>query len=189
MSTIWLGGLNDLADGPGRPMTMPVFAGQKLVVVGGSSGMGRQAAADVVADATKKPAPPVRLPSHPAHGPPHPGYTPAGNAGHNNPGRNEHMVAWDRVTDTDVLRAIQEYDRLGPEQFFAAHGFGPTTTYDLIKDERRYPPKAILGTAYEFATGQRLDSGDFEGGKSGAVAVLGKLGFTVQHKQQPARQS
>ena len=27
----------------------PVFAGQKLVVVGGSSGMGRQAAADVVA--------------------------------------------------------------------------------------------------------------------------------------------
>lgn len=86
MSTIWLGGLNDLADGPGRPMTMPVFAGQKLVVVGGSSGMGRQAAADVVADATKKPAPPVRRPSHPAHRPPHPGYTPAGNAGHNNPG-------------------------------------------------------------------------------------------------------
>ena len=62
MSTIWLEGLNDLADGPGRPMTMPVFAGQKLVVVGGSSGMGRQAAADVVADATKKPAPPVRRP-------------------------------------------------------------------------------------------------------------------------------
>jgi hypothetical protein len=27
----------------------PVFAGQKLVVVGGSSGMGRQTAADVVA--------------------------------------------------------------------------------------------------------------------------------------------
>ncbi len=99
------------------------------------------------------------------------------------------MVAWDRVTDTDVLRAIQEYDRLGPEQFIAPQGFGPTTTYDLIRDERRYPPKAILGTAYEFATGQRRDSGDFEGGKSGAVAVLGKLGFTVQHKQQPAGQS
>jgi NAD(P)-dependent dehydrogenase (short-subunit alcohol dehydrogenase family) len=33
----------------GRPMTMPVFAGQKLVVVGGSSGMGRQTAIDVVA--------------------------------------------------------------------------------------------------------------------------------------------
>ena len=33
----------------GAPMAMPVFAGQKLVVVGGSSGMGRQAAMDVVA--------------------------------------------------------------------------------------------------------------------------------------------
>ena len=82
----------------------------------------------------------------------------------------------------DVVRAIQEYDRLGPAGFFADHGFGPTTTYDLLWDERRYPPKAILGTAYEFATGQRLASGDFEGGKDGAVAVLGKLGFTVQHK-------
>ena len=92
------------------------------------------------------------------------------------------MVAWDRVTDADVLRAIQDYDRLGPEAFFAEHGFGPTTTYDLVRDERRYPPKAILGTAYEFATGQRLGSGDFEGGKSGAVVVLEKLGFTVRHK-------
>ena len=79
------------------------------------------------------------------------------------------MVAWDRVTRDDVVRAIQEYDRLEPERFFAEHGFGPTTTYDLVRYERRYPPKAILGTAYEFATGQRLGSGDFEGGKTGAV--------------------
>jgi hypothetical protein len=90
------------------------------------------------------------------------------------------MVAWDHVTRTDVLRAIQEYDRLGPEEFFSAHGFAPTTTYDLIWDERRYPPKAILGTAYELATGQRLGSSDFEGGKTGAVKVLEKLGFTIQ---------
>jgi hypothetical protein len=55
-----------------------------------------------------------------------------------------------------------------------------TTTYDLVWDERHYPPKAILGTAYEFATGQRLASGDFEGGKVGAVKVLGKLGFTIK---------
>jgi hypothetical protein len=89
-------------------------------------------------------------------------------------------VAWDNVTRADVVRAIQEYDKLGAEKFFAEHGFAPTTTYDLIWEERRYPPKAILGTAYEFATGKRLASGDFEGGKSGAVRVLGTLGFTVQ---------
>ena len=96
------------------------------------------------------------------------------------------MVAWDQVTRTEVLRAIREYDRLGPDAFFSKHGFARTTTYDLVWDERRYPPKAILGTAYEFATGQRLSSGDFEGGKTGAVKVLGELGFTVQARL-PAR--
>jgi hypothetical protein len=90
-------------------------------------------------------------------------------------------VVWDDVTRDDVVRALQEYDRLGPEAFFSAHGFAPTTTYQLVSNERRYPPKAILGTAYEFATGKRLASGDFEGGKSGAVKVLGKLGFTIEH--------
>jgi hypothetical protein len=95
-------------------------------------------------------------------------------------------VAWDHVTRAEVLGAIQEYDRLGPEKFFAAHGFAPATTYDLVWDERRYPPKAILGTAYEFATGQRLASGDFEGGRTGAVKVLGQLGFTIQPRR-PAR--
>jgi hypothetical protein len=89
-------------------------------------------------------------------------------------------VNWTPVTREDVVRAIEEYEQLGPERFFSAHGFAPTTTYDLVRDGRRYPPKAILGTAYEFATGDRLASGDFEGGKSGAVMVLGKLGFTVQ---------
>jgi len=52
MSMNWLEGMNhqmDSMEESGRPMAVPVFAGQKLVVVGGSSGMGRQTAADVVA--------------------------------------------------------------------------------------------------------------------------------------------
>jgi hypothetical protein len=90
------------------------------------------------------------------------------------------MVTWDKVSHPDVVRAIKEYDRLGPDAFFSRHGFAPTTTYDLVWDDRRYPPKAILGTAYEMATGERLASGDFEGGRTGAVAVLDKLGFAVE---------
>lgn len=97
------------------------------------------------------------------------------------------MVAWERVTRRDVLRAINEYDRLGPEEFFAEHGFAPTTTYELVSNKRRYPPKAVLGTAYEFATGQQLRSSDFEGGKTGAVRVLGELGFRVEKKLRPAK--
>jgi hypothetical protein len=96
------------------------------------------------------------------------------------------MVTWDQVTRADVLRAIEEYDRLGPERFFPEHGFAPTTTYELVWEGRRYPPKAILGTAYEFATGERLGSSDFEGGKAGAVKVLGHLGFTVKEKRRAA---
>jgi hypothetical protein len=98
-----------------------------------------------------------------------------------------HSIAWDQVTRAEVLRAIEEYDRLGPERFFSEHGFAPTTTYELVWEERRYPPKAILGTAYELATGQRLASGDFEGGKSGAVKVLGELGFNVQAIERSAK--
>jgi hypothetical protein len=96
-------------------------------------------------------------------------------------------VAWERVTRTHVLRAIREYDRLGADRFFSKHGFAPTTTYELIWDKRRYPPKAILGTAYEFATGERLASGDFEGGKTGAVKVLGQLGLKVQPIRRTAK--
>jgi hypothetical protein len=91
-------------------------------------------------------------------------------------------VTWDSVDREDVLHAIKEYDDLGPEGFFSQHGFAPTTTYELVQEGRRYPPKAILGTAYEFATGQRLASGDFEGGKSGAVKVLGEMGFDIKEK-------
>src|SRR5215831_17149711 len=91
-------------------------------------------------------------------------------------------ITWDRVTRAHVVRAIREYDRLGPQRF-SKHGFAPTTTYELVRDDRRYPPKAILGTAYELATGERLASGDFEGGKSGAVKVLGQLGFTVEARR------
>jgi predicted deacylase len=101
--------------------------------------------------------------------------------------RNELMVTWDHVTRAEILRAIEDYDRLGPERFFSEHGFAPTTTYELAWEGRRYPPKAILGTAYEFATGQRLDPGDFEGGKTGAVRVLGHLGFVVKEKGRLAR--
>jgi len=91
-----------------------------------------------------------------------------------------HPITWDDVRRDDVVRALEEYDRLGAEQFFSEHGFAPTTTYELVWEKRRYPPKAILGTAYELATGRRLASGDLEGGKSGAVKILGKLGFTIQ---------
>ena len=86
------------------------------------------------------------------------------------------------VTRDDVIRAIAEYDRLGPDRFFAEHGYGPSRSYELVWDDRRYPHKAILGTAYELATSNRLAAAGVEGGKAGAVAILRTLGFDVEDK-------
>jgi hypothetical protein len=36
------------------------------------------------------------------------------------------------VARGDVLRAIQEYDRLGPDRFFSQPGFGRSRSYELI---------------------------------------------------------
>jgi hypothetical protein len=33
-----------------------------------------------------------------------------------------HAPDWDQVSRDDVVRAIEEYDQLGPDQFFAQHG-------------------------------------------------------------------
>jgi hypothetical protein len=87
------------------------------------------------------------------------------------------------VTHPDVVRAIKEYDRLGPEEFFAQHGFGESRSYELLWKGHHYPHKAILGRAYELATGKRLRSSDFEGGKAGAVAILTDLGFDIVNKR------
>jgi hypothetical protein len=91
-------------------------------------------------------------------------------------------IEWEPVTREAVKRAVEEYDRLGANDFFAAHGYAPATTYELLEGGQTYPPKAILGTAYELATGRQLSSPDFEGGKSGAVRVLTELGFAVQRR-------
>jgi hypothetical protein len=91
-------------------------------------------------------------------------------------------VRLDRRADLRGFHRDRRGGRLGPDRFFAEHGFAPTTTYELAWEARPYPPKAILGAAYEFATGQPLQSRDFEGGKTGAVRVLGQLGFTIHEK-------
>jgi hypothetical protein len=87
---------------------------------------------------------------------------------------------WSRVSRADVLRAIEEYDRLGQVQFLAEHGFGRATAYLLIHNGRSYDSKAILGVAYGFATGVPLASREFSGGVHGAAGVLRKLGFEIR---------
>jgi hypothetical protein len=87
---------------------------------------------------------------------------------------------WSRVTRADVIRAIEEYDRLGQDHFLAQHGFGRATAYLLIYRGQGYDSKAILGVAYKLATGVRIGPEDFSGGVSGAAWVLRGLGFEIR---------
>src|SRR6266851_8074040 len=104
-------------------------------------------------------------------------------------GRSERTGGfWSRVAHTDVVRAIEEYDRLGQERFLAEHGFGRATAYLLIYRGRSYDSKAILGVAYKFATGKRIGAQEFNGGVYGAAGVLRKLGFEVRNTRDSAGQ-
>jgi hypothetical protein len=54
-------------------------------------------------------------------------------------GRSQHTTGfWSAVGRADVVRAIEEYDRLGHERFLAEHGFGRAHAYLLIYRGRGY---------------------------------------------------
>jgi len=81
------------------------------------------------------------------------------------------------ITAEHVLAAIQDFVA------GVSHDFGPSTTYDLIVDDLRYPPKAILGLAAKRATGHLLKPRDFSGEEeSRCFAILRALGFEVVPK-------
>lgn len=87
------------------------------------------------------------------------------------------MAIPDNITSAHVLAAIVDYEA------GVAHGFGPSTGYDLLTDGKRYPPKAILGLAARHATGRALVPRDFSGGEeSKCFRVLRELGFTIVSK-------
>jgi hypothetical protein len=103
------------------------------------------------------------------------------------PRRSGHPAGfWSAVGDADVVRAIEEYDRLGQDRFLAEHGFGRATAYLLIYRGRSYDSKAILGVAYKLATSVRIGAHEFSGGTSGAADVLRRLGFEVRDMRTAA---
>lgn len=86
------------------------------------------------------------------------------------------------VTADGVERALVEFDRLGRAAFLAQFGFGEARAYFLIRGERRYDSKAVVGVAHGY---DRPDLGplqaqDFSGGDATVARLLESLGFTVE---------
>ena len=87
----------------------------------------------------------------------------------------------DQITREDILEAIASLDR------GQAHTFGPSTFYDLLVGERRYPPKAVVGLAARRVLGRTLRPDEFSGGQeSWAFGLLRDRGFTVVQKERRA---
>jgi putative restriction endonuclease len=80
-----------------------------------------------------------------------------------------------------VLRALEEFDRLGPDQFLRTYGFRPARTYFLRHGGHEYDSKAIAGVAHgiQHRGGQPLPASAFSGGEATVARKLRSLGFEV----------
>lgn len=83
------------------------------------------------------------------------------------------------LTRESVLRAIAEYDDLGPDRFLEKYGFGQARSYVVVHNDRRYDSKALAGAAHGYATGAPLKAADFSGGAATVQPALEALGFRV----------
>ena len=86
------------------------------------------------------------------------------------------------VTAAGVDRALAEFDRLGREAFLAKHGFGKARGYLLVRGDRRYDSKPIVGVAHGYDRPDLgpLRSQDFTGGEATVARLLESLGFEVE---------
>jgi 5-methylcytosine-specific restriction enzyme A len=84
------------------------------------------------------------------------------------------------LTDRNaVLKAIDEFNRLGRAEFLRKYGYGRALSFMLIHNGRQYDSKAIVGAAYEHQHGSPLRNTDFSGGRASVVPKLASLDFKV----------
>lgn len=77
-----------------------------------------------------------------------------------------------------ILKALADLDAR------IDHPFGKPTGYELVHDDKRYAPKAVVGLACRHSIGRILQPEEFSGGEAPGQAnfVLRRLGFTVVRK-------
>src|SRR3712207_6039990 len=80
-----------------------------------------------------------------------------------------------------VHAAMDEFDRLGSEQFLERYGYRRSRTYFVERDGKLYDSKAIAGVAVGKQHPDRgpLRPDDFSGGEATVRPKLEELGFRV----------
>jgi hypothetical protein len=82
------------------------------------------------------------------------------------------------ITPEHILQAIKDIERKG---YPPKH---ESTKYDLIFDEKRYPPKYVISIANTYANGTPLDTSEFSGGELEANKFLKSRGFKIFRKTE-----
>jgi Cdc6-like AAA superfamily ATPase len=81
------------------------------------------------------------------------------------------------ITKENILSAIDEIKKNGVSN-------RQSSTYDLIHEDKSYPPKLVVSIANRFATGKELDHNTFKGGKNTpAFELLNRQGFKIVPKK------
>jgi len=82
------------------------------------------------------------------------------------------------LTKDHILRALTDIDA-GID-----HPFGQPTGYELVHEDKRYAPKAVIGLACQYSVGRILQPNEFSGGEAPGQAnfVLRDLSFTIERK-------
>ncbi|MDA3039958.1 MAG: hypothetical protein O3C27_10615 [Actinomycetota bacterium] len=59
------------------------------------------------------------------------------------------MTVLANVTAAAVLGAVAEFDVFGRDAFLKKYGFGRSSSYFLVVEDRRYDSKAICGAVFQ----------------------------------------
>lgn len=82
------------------------------------------------------------------------------------------------ITKAHLLKALEHIDNLGVPK--NAH----SSTYDVVWEGKRYPPKLVVSYANKFANGEELPRSEFQGGRNTlAFNLLQNEGFAVVRKE------
>jgi MrcB-like, N-terminal domain len=92
------------------------------------------------------------------------------------------MPLSDLTDPAAVDDAMNEFDRIGRDNFLQKYGFGPSRAYFVRRDGKYYDSKAIVGAAhgYQYPQKGQLRAHDFSGGENTVRAKLEALGFSVE---------
>ena len=83
----------------------------------------------------------------------------------------------ENINREHIVKAIEHIDKNGIDKG------RQSTTYDLIFEEKKYPPKLIISLANKYANGQELDHNIFKGGlNTPAFKKLKSEGFMIKEK-------